>query len=68
MSIRELAEMVRDVVGFTGDLTFDTSKPDGTPRKLLDVSRLRELGFVAKTQLRDGIASTYRWFLENTKS
>ena len=65
VSIRELAEMVRDVVGFTGALELDTSKPDGTPRKLLDVSRLRSLGFEARIPLREGIASTYRWFLEN---
>ncbi len=65
VTIRELAEMVRDVVGFSGDLVFDKSKPDGTPRKLLDVGRLSALGYRAKTGLRDGITSTYRWFVEN---
>ncbi len=65
VTIRELAETIRDVVGFTGDLTWDTSKPDGTPRKLLDVSRLTELGWRAEIGLREGIASTYRWFLEH---
>ena len=65
VTIRELAETVREVVGFDGDLRFDTDKPDGTPRKLLDVSRLGGLGWRAKTGLRDGIESTYRWFLSH---
>jgi GDP-L-fucose synthase len=65
VTIRELAEIVRDVVGFRGELVFDTTKPDGTPRKLLDVSRLASLGFRAKTSLRDGVGLAYRWFLEN---
>jgi GDP-L-fucose synthase len=65
VTIRELAETVRDVVGFDGDLRFDTDKPDGTPRKLLDVSRLGEFGWRAKIGLRDGIESTYRWFLSH---
>lgn len=65
VSIAELARMVGEVVGFAGDLRFDTSKPDGTPRKLLEVSRLRGLGWQPTIQLRDGIASTYRWFLEH---
>jgi GDP-L-fucose synthase len=65
VSIRELAERVRDVVGYRGDLVQDTSKPDGTPRKLLDVSRLNGLGWKASVGLRDGIASTYAWFLEH---
>jgi GDP-L-fucose synthase len=63
LSIRELAELICDVVGFDGDLTFDTSMPDGTPRKLLDVTRLRSLGWRPTIELRDGIESTYRWFL-----
>jgi GDP-L-fucose synthase len=63
VSIGELAELVRDVVGFRGRLTFDTSKPDGTPRKLLDSSRLRATGWSPHVGLRDGIASTYEWFL-----
>jgi GDP-L-fucose synthase len=65
ISIRELAEQVRAVVGFGGEIGFDPSKPDGTPRKLLDVSRLRALGWTAKTPLEDGLRATYRWFLEH---
>ncbi len=63
ISIRELAELVKDITGFEGEIVNDASKPDGTPRKLLDVSRLHALGWQAKTPLRDGIAETYRWFL-----
>lgn len=62
VTIRELAEIVADVVGFDGKLTWDTTKPDGTPRKLLDVSRISALGWQARIDLRDGIASTYDWF------
>ena len=65
ISIRELAELIGRVVGFGGELVFDTSKPDGTPRKLLDVTRLQELGWSAKIELEDGIRSTYEWFLAN---
>jgi GDP-L-fucose synthase len=65
LSIRELAEMVRDIVYPDAALVFDSTKPDGTPRKLLDVSRLHALGWRHRIHLRDGIASTYRWFLEN---
>lgn len=61
----ELAELVGRIVGFQGEITFDTSKPDGTPRKLLDVSRIAALGWSARTPLEDGIAKTYRWYLEN---
>lgn len=64
VTIRELAELVCDVVGFDGELTFDASKPDGTPRKLLDVSRLAGLGWRPTISLREGIAGTYEWFLE----
>jgi GDP-L-fucose synthase len=63
LSIRELAEMVCEVVGFRGRLEFDPSKPDGTPRKLLDVSRLSALGWVSQMRLREGIALAYRDFL-----
>ena len=66
LSILELAELIRDVVGSENDVEWDASKPDGTPRKLLDVSRLRELGWSAQIPLRDGIESTYRWFLDST--
>jgi GDP-L-fucose synthase len=65
VSIGELAGMVRDVVGFRGALEFDKSKPDGTPRKLVDVSRLRALGWEPRVPLRGGIESTYAWFVEN---
>ena len=64
VTIRELVETVCDVVGFEGELVFDTSKPDGTPRKWLDVGRLADLGWRAKIGLRDGITDTYRWYLE----
>lgn len=67
VTIRELAELVCDVVGFTGRLEFDTTKPDGTPRKLLDVSRLTNLGWQAKIPLRRGLESMYDWFLKNRK-
>jgi GDP-L-fucose synthase len=64
VTIRELAETVMSVVGFTGRIAFDASKPDGTPRKLLDVSRMRDLGWQAHTALREGIALAYRDFAE----
>ena len=65
VTIRELAEMVKDAVGYQGDLVFDTTKPDGTPRKLLDVSRLSALGWTPRIPLAEGIRSTYQWFLAN---
>ena len=68
VTIRELAETIADVVGWEGRLAFDTSKPDGTPRKLLDVSRLRGLGWAPSLTLRDGVESTYRWFTRNLKT
>jgi GDP-L-fucose synthase len=64
VSILEVAELIRDVVGFEGELTFDASKPDGMPRKLLDVSRLNGLGWEASIPLREGLEETYRWFRE----
>ncbi len=63
-SIRTLAELVRDIVYPTAELAFDTSKPDGMPRKLLDVSKLRSLGWSPTIGLEDGIRSTYQWFLD----
>jgi len=63
-SIREMAEMVREVVGFDGEVEFDPSMPDGTPRKLLDVSRLEKLGWRARIPLKEGIRSTYHWYLQ----
>lgn len=68
VTIRELAEIVAEVVGFTGDLVQDTSKPDGTPRKLLDVSRINALGWRARTPLREGVKSTYAWYLDNLEN
>jgi len=65
ISVRELAELICDVVGFDGELAWDETKPDGTPRKLLDVSKLRALGWTPTIPLRDGIARTYDWFLKN---
>ena len=65
VSVRELAEVICDVVGFHGELTFDATKPDGTPRKLLDVSKLNAMGWRPKISLRDGIAQTYQWFLQH---
>jgi GDP-L-fucose synthase len=65
ISIREAAEMVAQVVGFTGELAFDASMPDGSPRKLLNVDRLTELGWTAGTSLEDGLKQTYGWYLEN---
>src|SRR5438067_5779586 len=65
ISIRELAELICDVVGFHGDLAWDTTKPDGTPRKLLNVTKLRDLGWKPAIPLRDGIARTYEWFRAN---
>jgi GDP-L-fucose synthase len=67
VTIRELAELVCEVVGFAGTLEFDSTKPDGTPRKLLDVSKLTKQGWQAKIPLREGIQSTYEWFLKNRK-
>ena len=65
VSIRELAGLVREAVGFKGEMIFDTSKPDGTPRKLLDVGRLHALSWKARIPLLEGIRSTYAWFLEH---
>ena len=65
VSIRDLVELICDVVGFDGELTWDSTKPDGTPRKLLDVAKLTGLGWRPKITLREGIASTYEWFLQN---
>jgi GDP-L-fucose synthase len=61
-SIKELAEIIKETVGFTGSIEWDSSKPDGTPRKLLDVSRITALGWKAQISLRDGISSTYEWY------
>ncbi|MCD6389437.1 MAG: GDP-L-fucose synthase [Desulfobulbaceae bacterium] len=65
VTIRELAETVKEVVGFEGNLVLDPTKPDGTPRKLLDVSRMKTLGWTAKVSLREGIEKAYCWFLDH---
>ena len=65
ISIRELAVVICDIVGFEGELAWDATKPDGTPRKLLDITKLRGLGWHPTISLRDGIAQTYDWFLAN---
>ena len=67
VSIRELAETVKEVVGFEGELVFNTDMPDGTPRKLTTVDKLHELGFMHKVSLNEGIRMAYGWFLENYK-
>jgi len=68
LTIRELAGLVAETVGYQGTLTQDPSKPDGTPQKLLDVSRLDKLGWHAETSLREGIHTTYQWYLDNISS
>ncbi|MBN1944405.1 MAG: GDP-L-fucose synthase [Bradymonadales bacterium] len=68
ISIQDLAELIREVVGFDGEIEYDESKPDGTPRKLLDVSRLTRLGCKAKIGLREGVEGTYKWFKGQERS
>lgn len=65
IKIRELAELIKRIVGYEGEIVWDESKPDGTPRKLLDVSRLKAMGWKYKTSLEDGLRQTYQWFAEN---
>tara|TARA_B100001564_G_scaffold336006_1_gene325811 strand:- start:1308 stop:2231 length:924 start_codon:yes stop_codon:yes gene_type:complete len=65
VSILQLANMIKNIVDFKGDLSFDSSKPDGNPRKLLDSSKINELGWKSKTELEDGLKITYDWFLKN---
>jgi len=65
LTIKELAEMINEIVGFKGEIVFDTSKPDGTSRKLLDVSRINGLGWRSKIDLEEGIKKTYEWFLKH---
>jgi GDP-L-fucose synthase len=64
-TIKELSMTIAEVVGYGGDIVFDATKPDGTPQKLLDVSRLKRLGWVYKTSLKEGLNQTYQWFLDN---
>ncbi len=68
IAIAELAGMIADVVGYKGEFRWDSTKPDGTPRKLLDCSRINSLGWYPKTSLRDGLALTYKWYLEHLAS
>ncbi len=65
ISIKELAENIKNVVGYQGEIQFDTTKPDGTPRKLVDVTKLNSLGWKATTSLDEGLKKAYKWFLEN---
>jgi len=65
LTIAELAELIKNIVGFEGEIVYDTSKPDGTPRKLLDVTRIHNLGWKHRTSLEEGIKKAYEWFLEN---
>ncbi|CAH9078911.1 unnamed protein product [Cuscuta epithymum] len=65
VSIKELAELVKEVVGFKGEIFWDSSKPDGTPRKLMDSSKLARMGWIPKISLRDGLTDTYKWYLDN---
>jgi GDP-L-fucose synthase len=65
MSIRELTEIICDVIGFEGEIVFDIGMPEGVPRKFLDVSRLEKSGWTSKISFRGGMADTYNWFLEN---
>jgi GDP-L-fucose synthase len=67
ISIGELANLIKEIVGFQGEVRYDASKPDGTPQKLLDVSKLRALGWQSKTSLREGINKTYRWYVQNAE-
>jgi len=66
ITIREMAETMKQVVGFKGELTFDTTKPDGSPRKLIDVSRLSNMGWKYSVDLKDGLTKTYKWYLESS--
>jgi len=66
-SIRELAEVIRSIVSYEGEIVFDVNKPDGTPRRLLDVSRLTKMGWTARIPLEKGLEATYEWFLANPK-
>ncbi len=65
ISIKELAILIKSIIGYEGDITYDTSIPDGTPRKLLDITKINNLGWQAKTTLKEGIVKTYEWYLNN---
>ena len=68
LTIKELAQTIQKIVGHKGEIIWDSGKPDGTPRKLMDVSKMHELGWKHQVELKDGIQQTYNWFLENTKN
>jgi GDP-L-fucose synthase len=68
LTIKDLAELIQKAVGHEGEIIWDSSKPDGTPRKLMDVSKMANQGWKAKISLEDGIESTYNWFLEHKHS
>ena len=68
ITISELAYLIKNIVGYSGEIIFDISKPDGMPRKLLEVSKLSGLGWQAKTRLRDGIAKTYDWYIRHSEN
>jgi GDP-L-fucose synthase len=68
ITIKELALMIRDIVGFRGEIVWDSTKPDGTPKKLLDISRIKALGWEPKTSLEEGIRNTYEWYLKTVNS
>ncbi|MBM6499834.1 GDP-L-fucose synthase family protein [Flavobacterium macrobrachii] len=68
LTIRELAELIQKIVGHQGEIVWDSSKPDGTPRKLMDVSKMKNIGWSATISLEEGIKATYQWFLENEHS
>jgi len=67
ITIQEMAETMKEVVGFEGELTFDKTKPDGAPRKLIDVTRLLNIGWQYATDLRPGLERTYEWYLVHSK-
>ena len=68
LTIAELAVLVAQVIGYTGRIVFDSSRPDGTPRKLLDLSRIQNLGWYAQIPLEQGVASTYQWYISSVAS
>ena len=68
LRIRQLAELVKKVVEFNGKISFDSEKPDGTPQKLLDVSKLKALGWESQTELEGGVRATYRWYLRDHRT
>jgi len=66
VTIKTLAKIVQKIIGHKGDIIWDTSKPEGTPRKLMDVSKMKEIGWSYKTELEEGLKKTYDWFLNNS--